>query len=132
MAGISVYPDGDYQHGATWVNANDREMWQRTFSQGTDAMRKQALAAITADPNTPESEIRANLTAGQVSQSGMKTSPTLGRRAERGCYGYDPGHMYDRAPTDFSGTPAGLMPSSTPGPGTGYNGGDERNHHGLC
>ncbi len=112
--GISVFPDGDYEHGATWVNANDRVAWQRTFAQGTDAQRKQALAAITADPNTPESEIRANLTAGQVVQRGMKIEPTLNDVLGVGATGYDPGHLYDRAPTDFSGTPAGMQSSSLP------------------
>lgn len=114
MAGISVYPDGDYEHGATWVNANDRVMWQRTFSEGTDAMREMAQAMITANPDTPEAEIRANMTAQPVVQRGMKTSPTLDDVLSVGAQGYNPGHLYDRAPTDFSGTPAGMQSSSYP------------------
>lgn len=114
MAGISVYPDGDYEHGATWQNTNDRVAWQRTFSVGTDEQRELATAMITANPLTPEAEIRANMTAQQVAQRGMKVSPTIDDVLGVGPQGYDTGHQYDRAPTDFSGTPAGTMASSRP------------------
>ncbi len=114
MAGISVYPDGDYEHGATWVNATDRVMWQRTFSVGTAQQQEMAKAMITANPDTPAIEIRQNMTAPQVVQRGMKTSPGLDDVLAVGSQGYDTGHLYDRAPTDFSGTPAGMESNSVP------------------
>lgn len=119
MAGISIYPDGDYEHGATWVNANDRVAWQRTFAQGTAEQQEMAKAMITANPGTPATEIRANMTAPFVTQRGMKTSMTLDDVLKVGAQGFDPGHLYDRAPTDFSGTPAGMEASSFPSLG-GY------------
>lgn len=114
MAGISVYPDGDYSHGATWYNANDRVSWQRTFAQGNDQQREMAQAMIAANPDTPEAEIRMNMTAGPVVQRGMKTSMTIDDVLGVGAQGWNPGHLYDRAPTDFSGTPAGMESNSVP------------------
>lgn len=114
MAGISVYPDGDYEHGATWQNANDRVEWQRTFATGPGEAREMATAMITANPATSKDEIRANMTAQIITQRGMATQPTLDDVLGVGAQGYDPGHLYDRAPTDFSGSPAGTMASSRP------------------
>lgn len=106
MAGL--WPDGDYSHGGTWMNASDRVSWQRSFQVGTDQTRRMAEAALTADPATPADMIRAAMTAPIVVQRGMKTSPTIGEVLGVGPSGYDTGHSYDRAPTDFSGTPAGV------------------------
>lgn len=102
-----VFPDGDYSKGATWMNANDRVSWERAFQQGTDSTRKMAEAALTADPGTSSDMIRAAMTAPIVVQRGMKVSPGIDMVLGVGPSGYDPGHSYDRAPTDFSGTPAG-------------------------
>jgi len=111
---VAVFADGDYGHGATFHDANDRVLWERTFATGTDGMRKMAAAAITASPDTPAAEIRANMTAPVISQRGMKTSPTLDDILNVGPAGFNPGHLYDRAPTDFSGTPAGRDGTSVP------------------
>jgi hypothetical protein len=110
-----VFPDGDYSHGATWMNANDRVSWERSFQQGTDSTRRMAEAALTADPGTPARMIRAAMTAPVIEQHGMKVSPTIAEVLNVGPSGYDTGHLYDRAPTDFSGTPAGIEsgPSSS-------------------
>jgi hypothetical protein len=103
----SLWPDGDYSHGATWMSASDRVSWERSFQQGTDSTRRMAEAALTADPSTPAELIRASMTAPIIVQRGMKTSPTLDDVLGVGPAGFSPGHLYDRAPTDFSGTPAG-------------------------
>lgn len=101
-----VFPDGDYSKGATWMNANDRVSWERAFQQGTDSTRKMAEAALTADPGTSSDMIRASMTAPLPVDYGMvKVSPTLDDVLSTGPSGPVPGHLYDRAPTDFSGTP---------------------------
>ena len=114
---VAVYPDGDYSHGATWMNANDRVMWERSFQQGTDSTRRMAEAALTADPATPAAMIRSSMVAPIVTQSGMKQSPTSDEVRNVGPAGFNPGHLYDRAPTDFTGTPAGQ--EATAGPSLG-------------
>lgn len=111
---VAVYPDGDYSHGATWMNANDRVAWERSFQVGTDSTKRMAQAMLTANPETPADQIRANMTAPIVEQRGMKLEPTLSDVLNVGAQGYDPGHLYDRAPTDFSGTPAGRDGTSFP------------------
>lgn len=114
MAGISIYPDGDYGHDASWANANDRVMWERTFSVGNREQQEMATAMLTANPQTPEATIRANMTAPVISQRGMASQPTIDDVLNVGAQGYDQGHLYDRAPTDFSGTPAGMSSNSVP------------------
>jgi hypothetical protein len=113
---VNIFPDGRYDHGATFRNANDRVEWERTFRTGTDAQRLMAAAMITANPGTPEAEIREKLSvpplpaAGPVSVTQMTITDVLGIGAAA-----DAGHMYDRSPTDFSGTPGGYSASSVPG-----------------
>ena len=102
---IPVFPDGQYSH-PPWNNANDRVEWERTFAVGTDAQKRMAVAMITASPDTPEAMIRLNMTMppppapAPLSVTQMTLDDVLGTSAKA-----DTGHMYDRAPTDFSGTP---------------------------
>jgi hypothetical protein len=112
-----VFPDGDYSHGATWMNANDRVMWERSFQQGTDSTRRMAEAALTADPATPADLIRNSMVAPIVTQVGSKQELTIDQVLGVGPAGFNPGHLYDRAPTDFTGTPSGAGPSD---PTTGW------------
>lgn len=111
---VPVFPEGQYDHSHTWMNASDRVSWERIWSTGTDGQRKMAEAAMTADPATPEDMIRANLTAPVIAQRGMKVSMTLDDVLGVGTQGFNPGHLYDRAPSDFSGTPAGTEGTSMP------------------
>lgn len=112
---VAVYPDGQYDHGATWQNANDRVMWERTFTTGTDAMQKMSAAMLLAAPDTPAEVVREVMTRPAAAYSGLvKVSPTIDDVLNIGPSGPVPGHLYDRAPTDFSGTPAGRDGSSTP------------------
>jgi hypothetical protein len=112
---MQVYPDGDYEHGATWVNTNDRVMWERTFAVGTDEQRRIAQAAITADPNTPGDEIRLKMTMPPppAMSAPVKVSPGLDDVLRVGAQP-DSAHLYDRSPTDFSGTRAVREGSSYP------------------
>lgn len=112
MPVVPVFPDGMYDHSHAWQNANDRVAWERTWKTGTDGQRKMAQAALTADPAMPAEMIRANMTTPVTIQAGTKTSPTIDDVLNVGPSGYNPGHLYDRAPTDFSGTPAGMQGSS--------------------
>jgi hypothetical protein len=112
---VAVFADGDYGPGATFRDANDRVLWERTFATGTDGMKKMAAAAILADPATPADEIRQATTPPLPAYSGLvKASPTIDDVLSVGPQGYSPGRLYDRAPTDFSGTPAGRDGTSVP------------------
>jgi hypothetical protein len=112
---VGLWPDGDYSHGATFINASDRYAWESTFRTGTDGQRKMAQAMITASPVTSNDEIRMKMATypdfgpeiRAVTQPGI--DDVLGTPPKA-----DADHMYDRAPTDFSGTPAGREASSVP------------------
>lgn len=108
---VAIYPDGDYRHGATYANANDREMYERTFAIGTDEQQRIAQAMITASPETSNDEIRAKMASlPPAAPSGLvKVSPTIDDVIQ-----VSPAapHLNDRAPTDFSGTNAGRDGSS--------------------
>lgn len=112
---IPVFPEGQYDHSHAWQNASDRASWERTWQTGSDGQRKMAQAALTADPSMPAEVIRANMTAPIVTQAGSKTTLTLDDVLNVGPQGFNPGHLYARAPTDFSGTPAGMQGSAGQG-----------------
>lgn len=115
MAGISVYPDGQYEHGAAWNNANDRVMWERTFSIGTDEARKIAQAMITQNMATSDDEIRAKLSVPPppAPLPGMTVAPTLDDVLNIGPKA-DP-VLNSRKMTDFSGTSGSMSGTSGPG-----------------
>lgn len=112
---VPIFPDGQYDHSSSWQNGNDRVMWERTFAMGPDTERRIAQAMITANPGTPDREIRLKMTAPPAPAPSplVKTSPTLddvlGTRAQP-----DYGHMYDRSPTDFSGSNGAYSGTSQP------------------
>lgn len=112
MPVVPVFPDGMYDHSHAWQNSTDRVQWERTWQIGTEGQQKMAQAALTADPSMPAEVIRANMTAPVIAQAGSKTEMTLDDVLNVGPQGFNPGHLYDRAPTDFSGTPAGMQGSS--------------------
>lgn len=76
--------------------------------------RQQALvsqAVMTANPDTPEDFIRENMTAGLPRDAGpARPQPTIDAVLDGSAL--QPNQMYDRAPTDFSGTVAGVEASS--------------------
>lgn len=83
------------------------------FKQDPRQQKLVMQAVQTADRNTPEAFIRDNMTAGlPVDVGPARPQPTI----EGILSGTDlqPNRLYDRAPTDFSGTPAGMSGSSVP------------------
>lgn len=109
---VAIYPDGQYDH-ASWQNANDRVMYERTFAQGNREQQLVAQAMICANPETPNDEIRAKMTAQPVPEFGMeKNDPTLDDVLSGAAF--QTGHLYDQSPTDFSGSNASTEASSVP------------------
>lgn len=115
MAGISLYPDGQYDSSDVWGSAtNDRVMWERTFATGSDEARKISQAMITANMATPNAEIRAKMTAlpPPAPSAPRKVSPTLDDVLSVGPKA-DP-VLNSRTATDFSGTNAGRDGTAQP------------------
>jgi hypothetical protein len=105
--------DTIYDNTHTWRNANDRVEFEHAFKQDATQQRLMAQATMTADPAYPESAIRMNMTAGLPADAGpARPQPTIETVIDGSAL--QAGHLYDRAPTDFSGTPAGMESSSTP------------------
>jgi hypothetical protein len=52
----------DFNQHPWWSNANDRVAYQRAFSEGNDAVKRETQALISQSPLTPRSEIRNNMT----------------------------------------------------------------------
>lgn len=70
-----------------------------------------AQAQLTADRSTPDDFIRANMTSGPPVDFGpRRPEPTIGTVLSG--QALQPQHLYDRPPTDFSGTVAGIDASS--------------------
>lgn len=117
MAGISLYPDGQYDHDPmnVWGSAtNDRAAWEATFRTGTDDQRKIATAMITASMATSSDEIRARLSVPppDAPSAPEKVSPTLDSVLAVGPQANP--ILNSRKMTDFSGTNAGRDGSSFP------------------
>lgn len=74
-------------------------------------LKLMAQAVQTADPATPEALIRQYMTAGPPADVGPAPPPPTIETVLDGS-ALQPRHLYDRAPTDFSGTPAGIEASS--------------------
>lgn len=117
MAGISLYPDGDYDPLNAWGSAtNDRAAWEATFRTGSGEQQRIAQSMITASMATPNDEIRAKLSVPPPpAPSGLrKVSPTLSDVLGAGPTAPPSPHLYDRTATDFSGTNAGRDGTSGP------------------
>lgn len=111
---VDLTANGQYDYTQPWYNnANDRVMWERAFQQNSQEAQLQVQALFLADPLTPNKVIRGTLTANPVvPQFGVdKHSPTLDDVLDGN---YSSGNLYDSAPTDFSGTQAGMDATSRP------------------
>lgn len=83
------------------------------FHQDPRQVKLMNQAVMTANPATPEDLIRANMTAGMPVDAGpARPQPTIESVLDGSAL--QPPRLYDRAPTDFSGTPAGMEASSSP------------------
>lgn len=73
-----TFPDGVYDH-STFRNANDREMWERTFMTTSGERKLLAQAQIMANPMTSNDEIRANMTVPpeNAMPTGTVAQPTI-------------------------------------------------------
>lgn len=91
-----------YDNTHTWQNAQDRVAFQRAFATGTLAERRMAQAALTANPLTPEAEIREQMTVASV-------PPRYGYRDEALTIddvfgaGIPRPNIDDKPPSDYSG-----------------------------
>ena len=107
------FPDGQYDHSQPWWNnTNDRVMYERAFTQGTreEILQAQALMCNMAPSNFVREQMTVPLETPQF--GAMSTQPTIddvfaGQFTQSG-------NLVDRAPTDFSGTTAGVESSSIP------------------
>jgi hypothetical protein len=100
-----------YDDTHTWQNANDRVSWERAFTEGNQARRKEALALVLADRATTDQEIRDQLIIkGTPPRQGYEKNdaPTLDEVLITPPP--DPGTY----PTDFSGSNGEYSGSSTP------------------
>lgn len=102
-------PDGILDHTHTWINENDRVSYERAFANGDLAAKRCAQAILSADPATPEAVITEQMTAPLYTPTKAPGVPVtiadiFGGRLP------DP-DVYNNAPTDYSGGPAGYSGS---------------------
>lgn len=103
--------DTEYDNTHPWDSMFNGAQSSDVFRQDPRQVKLMSQAVMTADPNTPEDFIRENMTAGTPVDAGpARPQPTI----EGILSGADlqPNRLYDRPPTDFSGTPAGIEASS--------------------
>ena len=92
--------------------------WSSMFLPSSDVFRQDprqvalmSQAIQTANPDMPEDVIRMSMTAGPPVDVGpARPQPTIDSVLDGSAL--QPGHLYDRAPTDFSGSPASTDASS--------------------
>ena len=111
---IHLTADGVYDRTQPWWNnANDRVMWERSFNEGPRQQTLESSALMLSDPLTRNRFIRQQMTANpEVPLYGaMKMTPTIDDVLAGN---FSSGTLNDRAPTDFSGTTAGVESSSIP------------------
>jgi hypothetical protein len=103
--------DTDYDNTHPWDSMYNGMPSSDVYKQDPLQQRLMSQAAMTADMGTPADVIRVNMTAGLPADAGpARPEPTI----DGVLSGADlqTQHLYDRAPTDFSGTPAGIEASS--------------------
>lgn len=105
--------DTQYDNSHPWDSMFNGMPLTDVFKQDPMQQKLMGQAITTANPETPEDFIRANMTAGLPADAGpARPQPTIDSVLD-GSALY-PSRLYDRAPTDFSGTPAGMGSSSAP------------------
>jgi hypothetical protein len=108
-------PDTMYDSTHTWQNMNDRVAYQRAFEKGTFEERRIAQAFLSANPLTPSSEIRRNMTARRVPpKTGYDTEELTISDIFEGDISGDTNHLSDYSPTDWSGRTSGYEGTSMP------------------
>lgn len=81
------------------------------LNQDPRQQKLMAQAVTTANPGYPAEMIREHMTAPEPRDVGpARPQPTIESVLDGSAF--QPPNLYDRAPTDFSGTPAGIEASS--------------------
>lgn len=109
---ISDVADTDYAPGAhPWDSLYNGLPSGDVFKQDARQQRLMTQAAQTASPALPEDVIRQSMTAGPPADAGpARPQPTIESVLDGSAL--QPAHLYDRAPTDFSDSPASVEASS--------------------
>lgn len=103
--------DSVYDNTHAWDSLYNGLTSSGAFQPSPGEQRLMDQARMTSDPATTDAAIRANMTAGPPADAGLAPpQPTI--EAVLDGSALQPPHLYDRAPTDFSGTPAGMEASS--------------------
>jgi hypothetical protein len=106
--------DTQYDNTHPWDSFYNGVPMSRVLQQDPRQQQLMNQAVATANPALPAEVIRESMTAGPPADAGpARPQPTIDTILDGSAL--QPGHLYDRAPTDFSGTPAGIEASSRPG-----------------
>lgn len=111
--------DTEYDNTHPWDSMFNGVPLSDVFAQDPRQQRLMSQAVMTMNPATPGDFIRANMTAGIPADAGpARPQPTIESVLDGSAL--QPNRLYDRPPTDFSGTPAGMEASFGPSVPTGY------------
>lgn len=104
--------DGRYDAGLhPWDSLFNGMPLTDVFKQDPMQQKLISQAIVTMNPATPEDFIRENMTAGLPADAGQaRPQPTIESVLDGSAL--TPNRLYDRAPTDFSGSPASMEASS--------------------
>lgn len=102
--------DTQYDMTHPWDSMFNNPESGSVIKQSPYEQKLMAQAEMTASPATPEALIRAAMTAPPPADAGAaRPQPTIESVLDGSAL--EPQRLYDRAPTDFSGTPAGTEAS---------------------
>lgn len=107
---ISDAADTRYDYTQPW-SSKFLGQSEDVFKQDGRQQKLMAQAELTASRATPGDLIREGMTAGLPADAGP-ARPQPGISSVLDGSALQPNHLYDRAPTDFSGTVAGIEASS--------------------
>lgn len=105
--------DTNYDNTHPWDSLYNGVPLNRVLNQDPRQQRLMQQAVMTANPAFPAEAIRENMTAPPPADAGPpRPQPTIEGFLDGSAL--QSTHLYDRAPTDFSGTPADIEASSRP------------------
>lgn len=109
----SITADARYDNTHPWDSFYNGVPLDDVLKQDPRQHQLMAQAVATANPGYPAEMIREYMTAGPPVDAGpARPQPTIETVLNGSAL--QASHLYDRAPTDFSGTPAGIEASSRP------------------
>lgn len=98
-----------------WNNLSDRVAYMRMFASGRDQDMRIAQAMISQDPNTPDSEIRRNMTNGSPPKYGYPADELTISQVLSGEFHQQASHINDSAWNDFSDDNSETNAAARPG-----------------